>query len=478
MQHVEHPADSDGFLGMGGLMDQIVHDGLMDDSHLDQILFSSGSGAGGSWSGGSLSQARTSNNSTITHDNRWIADAPLPPDDEPYQGTHQLGANIENQQMNQVPFNHQNAPTSCRFGAGHPGQNPFHQYPVQRLPSLPPQCGDSPFGVTAGFSMNLTRPAVPPPITSEGRTYTELQPRPSNSSSASNRSVPPAVPPAVVPVPYPEATKKQSSEKQPQLVPAPVEVADQSMAARSDFTSTPTTSTADEQCGTMHVMPISDEEIERPPRHNEQSSEDNAVVNILHYEFKDRVGPPFKCHTLNLWVDGFCGSGDPTRFSLGSLGNSSRQPGVIPVRGQIGKGMQMQYEDGRTTITCLCESPMFVQAPLHAKRLNDDAATVYRLSGVAEGDDVDNRTIDIFDEAAFEELLQEARQQGYRHVYALQNLCICRVSFVKGFGKSYRRTTILDTPCWIEIHFVNYLQKLDEVLSTLPTPTHDVHSFS
>ncbi|RCN26110.1 hypothetical protein ANCCAN_28170 [Ancylostoma caninum] len=163
MQHVEHPADSDGFLGMGGLMDQIVHDSLMDE------------GAGGSWSGGSLSQARTSNNSTVTHDNRWIADAPLPPDDEPYQGAQQLNANFVNHQMNQVPFNHQNAPTSCRFGAGHPAQSPFHQYPVQRLPSLPPQCGDSPFGVTAGFSMNLTRPTVPPPITSEGRTYTELQ---------------------------------------------------------------------------------------------------------------------------------------------------------------------------------------------------------------------------------------------------------------------------------------------------------------
>lgn len=60
-----------------------------------------------------------------------------------------------------------------------------------------------------------------------------------------------------------------------------------------------------------------------------------------------------------------------------------------------GKGMQMQYDDGRTTITCLCESPMFVQAPLHAKRLNDDTATVYRLSGVAEGDDVDSE-LEIF----------------------------------------------------------------------------------
>lgn len=52
--------------------------------------------------------------------------------------------------------------------------------------------------------------------------------------------------------------------------------------------------------------------------------------------------------------------------------------------------MQMQYDDGRTTITCLSESPLFVQAPLHAKRLNDDTSTVYRLSGVAEGDDVDS----------------------------------------------------------------------------------------
>ncbi|VDM85458.1 unnamed protein product, partial [Strongylus vulgaris] len=116
---------------------------------------------------------------------------------------------------------------------------------------------------------------------------------------------------------------------------APTEFALQSTGSRPEVAAAPTTSTADEQCNTMHVMPISDEEIERPPRHK-LPSEDDAVVNILHYEFKDRVGPPFKCHTLNLWVDGFCGSGDPTRYSLGSLGNSSRQPGVIPVRGQIG----------------------------------------------------------------------------------------------------------------------------------------------
>ncbi|VDM54386.1 unnamed protein product [Angiostrongylus costaricensis] len=129
---------------------------------------------------------------------------------------------------------------------------------------------------------------------------------------------------------------------------------------------------------TVHVMPTSDVKIERPPRYDEHFCENAAVV-----------GQPFKCHTFNLWVDGFCGSGDPTRFSLGSLGNIGRQAGVIPVRGQIGKGMQMRYDEGRTSIICLGESPLFVQAPLHATRSNDDTATVYRLAGVAECEDVD-----------------------------------------------------------------------------------------
>uniref|UniRef100_A0A1I7XIU3 TORC_C domain-containing protein n=1 Tax=Heterorhabditis bacteriophora TaxID=37862 RepID=A0A1I7XIU3_HETBA len=32
--------DTDGFMGMGNLMDQIVHDGVMDINRLDNILFS------------------------------------------------------------------------------------------------------------------------------------------------------------------------------------------------------------------------------------------------------------------------------------------------------------------------------------------------------------------------------------------------------------------------------------------------------
>ncbi|VDO08079.1 unnamed protein product [Haemonchus placei] len=338
-----------------------------------------------------------------------------------------MDTNFSDQATNRQSYNResmQEGSSNCRFGAGHSNVNPFQDYPSHRFSALPPN--QARFSGGMGFSLNSQRPMVVGEASSQAHTFTQFQKLPSPLTCSSG------------------------------------EEPDQQMAAVSEC-SPATPMSADENSATMHVMPVSDTEIERPPRHSEQSSEDLAVVNILHYEFKDRVGQPFKCPTLNLWVDGFCGSGDPTRFSLGSLGNSSRQVGVIPVRGQIGKGMQMQYKDGRTTITCLSESPLFVQAPLHARRLNDDAATVYRLSGVAEGDDVNSRTIDIFDELLFEKLLEEARQQGYRHVYALQSLCICRVSFVKGFGKSYRRMTILETPCWIEIHFMNYLQKLDEV---------------
>ena len=51
----------------------------------------------------------------------------------------------------------------------------------------------------------------------------------------------------------------------------------------------------------------------------------------------------------------------------------------------------------------------------------------------------------------------------------LRRLCILRLSFVKGWGPDYRRQSIKETPCWIEITLHRALQLLDNVLHNMPS---------
>ena len=46
----------------------------------------------------------------------------------------------------------------------------------------------------------------------------------------------------------------------------------------------------------------------------------------------------------------------------------------------------------------------------------------------------------------------------------LRKQCIIKVSFVKGWGPDYRRKSIKETPCWVEVHLHRALQLLDEFL--------------
>lgn len=50
-----------------------------------------------------------------------------------------------------------------------------------------------------------------------------------------------------------------------------------------------------------------------------------------------------------------------------------------------------------------------------------------------------------------------------------RRLCILRLSFVKGWGPDYRRKSIKETPCWVEITLHRALQLLDNVLHSMPS---------
>ena len=60
----------------------------------------------------------------------------------------------------------------------------------------------------------------------------------------------------------------------------------------------------------------------------------------------------------------------------------------------------------------------------------------------------------------------------------LRRQCIIKVSFVKGWGPDYKRKSIKDTPCWIEVHLHRALQLLDEFLifNQPPQPTQGATS--
>lgn len=129
----------------------------------------------------------------LHHDNRWIADAPLPPDESPYQSTSQ--ARLVDQRVSQhsriqqvlslvsianfcteriVYQAHQQPLDRCRFGAGLPAHNPFQGYPAQRLPALPPGRGGF-AGNMAAYPLNSQAPAIAAEESPPGPTYTELQ---------------------------------------------------------------------------------------------------------------------------------------------------------------------------------------------------------------------------------------------------------------------------------------------------------------
>lgn len=192
-------------------------------------------------------------------------------------------------------------------------------------------------------------------------------------------------------------------------------------------------------------------------------------AQIMYYELDERVGETYKPTIDRIAVDGFTATTEPNRICLGAISNPRRNPAVLAVRRQIGRGIQLVRMDGVVKLECHSDSPVFVQSPVHAQHMGENLATVYRIAK--------NHSIEIFNDLVFDEMLNDARK-SYKRTYQMQNMCQSRVSFVKGFGAEYRRQTIQTTPCWIEIHFQEPLQRIDKILRSFQDHEGFASSFS
>lgn len=154
--------------------------------------------------------------------------------------------------------------------------------------------------------------------------------------------------------------------------------------------------------------------------------------SMSYYEMKQRVGEMFHVasNVHSVTIDGYTDPSSASRFCLGVLSNANRTEEIEMTRRHIGRGVTLHYHNGQVFAECLSENPVFVQSANCNQRYNWHLATVIKIPPGC--------TLKIFDEAAFVQLANETVYQGFEAVYALTRICSIRISFVKGWGESYR----------------------------------------
>ncbi|CAI6372858.1 unnamed protein product [Macrosiphum euphorbiae] len=218
---------------------------------------------------------------------------------------------------------------------------------------------------------------------------------------------------------------------------------------------------------------------------------------IAYFELDTQVGEMFKvsstCHHVT--VDGYVDPSRSNRFCLGALCNVQRTEQSERARLHIGKGIQLDLiGEGDVWLKCQSDHSVFVQSYY-----------LDREAGRAPGDAVHKiyprAYIKVFDlRQCYKQMCQQAETaQNAAAAQAaavaghltgsnivggiapairlsatagigvddLTRLCILRLSFVKGWGPDYPRSSIKETPCWIEVHLHRALQLLDEVLHSM-----------
>lgn len=209
---------------------------------------------------------------------------------------------------------------------------------------------------------------------------------------------------------------------------------------------------------------------------SKQSSEMPQTDNwctIAYHELSSRIGEMFhvKRKDKRVVIDGFT---EPSlknnRFSLGVLNNINRSQVTRSVRQHIGKGIEVSWVNNVVMLKCVSENPVFVQSPNSNQKHGWNIATVVKVPKGC--------CLAIFDMDVFAKTLADEVKKGFEEVFALSKMCTVRISFVKGWGREYRRQSIMNTPCWIEIRLNGPLKWIDIVLNEIEGPKQVIGSCS
>lgn len=191
--------------------------------------------------------------------------------------------------------------------------------------------------------------------------------------------------------------------------------------------------------------------------------EGTSWCSITYHEYGNRLGDKYQPTSSVISVDGYTQPMCSDRFCIGGLSNVNRNQFTEWVRRRIGRGVRMTYVDGEVYVESQCESAVFVSNPLLIEE--QGGKYIEQVSKLNEG-----CSLKVFSTHQFSKLLSDSVSKGFEAVYKLTNCCIIRISFVKGWGRNYKRQSIFHTPCWVEVQLNGPLQWIDKVLRQMKPP--------
>ncbi|EGT32788.1 hypothetical protein CAEBREN_18960 [Caenorhabditis brenneri] len=197
--------------------------------------------------------------------------------------------------------------------------------------------------------------------------------------------------------------------------------------------------------------------------------EDPNWLRIAYYEETEKIGPTEQFCSHHCLIDGFSSSSeklDPgskkSRFSIGFYTNPNRSEATKDVRAHIGKGIRLFLLAGEVYVENLGAIPVFVQSISANMKNGFSPNTVTKL--------MNGGSMKVFDMKQFSDKLSQAAKRRYVDVHCLSRLCTIRLSFSKGWGEQYSRTSVLRAPVWFQVHLNNPMEWIDNVLNCMGAP--------